>query len=95
MGQSRKCLVTDDYVETPVRRLWTILRYPRDCPSAVEQLCLLGRVLKFDSRGVMAETNLYHGLGFHALALRVIAHSYFPGYLQNLIILKLINSINK
>ena len=54
MGQSRKCLVTDDYVETPVRRLWTILRYPRDCPSAVEQLCLLGRLLKLDTGGDMA-----------------------------------------
>ena len=54
MGQSRKCLVTDDYVETPVRRLWTILRYPRDCTWAVEQLCLLGRLLKLDTGGDMA-----------------------------------------
>ena len=59
MGQSRKCLVTDDYVETPVRRLWTILRYPRDCPSAVEQLCLLGRLLKLDTGG-----DTYGGLFF-------------------------------
>ena len=33
-----------------------------------KQLRLLGRVLKFDSGGVMAETIFYHVFGFHPRA---------------------------